>query len=145
MTSSPTLTHTIMQSAYIKYLKQLLLFSGILAVIILAMSFTLPKTWLSPALPWLIFFFIGTSLLSFYYLLQTLDKRFIRFVNTFLLTIIVKLFLYIGVMILYVLKNRPDAIPFILGFFVLYLGYTIFEAACIMRNSNSASSRPKSS
>ena len=145
MTSSPTLTHTIMQSAYIKYLKQLLLFSGILAFIILAMPFILPKTYLSPALPWLIFFFTGTSLLSFYYLLQTLDKRFIRFVNTFLLTIIVKLFLYIGVMILYVLKNRHDAIPFILGFFVLYLGYTIFEAVCIMRKSNSASSKPKSS
>ncbi|MEI7660630.1 MAG: hypothetical protein WCK34_00450 [Bacteroidota bacterium] len=127
-----------MKSAYLKFLKQLLVFSGILAAIFVALLLLLPKNYLSPALPSLFFFFIATSLLSFYYLLQTIDKRFIRFVNTFLLTIIIKLMLYAAVMILYVLVNRKDAVPFMLGFFVLYLCYTVFESVCIIKNSSPA-------
>ncbi|MCX6268154.1 MAG: hypothetical protein NTW16_12475, partial [Bacteroidetes bacterium] len=119
--------------AYIKYLSHLLLFSAIIGSVALALSFILPKVYLSPAIPFLLVFFIATSLLSFYYLLQATGKRFIKFVNTFLLTIIIKLFLFAGVMIAYVLMNRSDAIPFMLGFFVLYLCYTVFEAASIIK------------
>ena len=130
-----------MNPAYLKYLKQLLIFSGILFTIVLIFTFIFPKNQVSPALPFLIFFFLGTSLLSFYYLLQTIDKRFIKFVNTFLLTIIAKLLLYVGVMIAYVLANRTDAIAFMMGFFVLYLCYTIFEATCIIKITHPTSNK----
>ena len=122
-----------MKSAYIKFLKQLLIFSAILGAIALVAHFILPKSYFSPALPFLFIFFIATSLLSFYYLLQSISKRFIKFVNTFLLTIIFKLFIYAGVMIAYALLNRSDAIPFMLGFFILYLCYTIFESVNIIK------------
>jgi hypothetical protein len=122
-----------MKSAYIKYLRHLLIFSAILGIIGLVIRFTLPKSYLSPAFPFLLVFFISTSLLSFYYLLLSTQKRFIKFVNTYLLTIIVKLFLYAGVMIAYAFINRFDAIPFMLGFFILYLCYTIFEAVSIIK------------
>jgi len=128
-----------MTPAYLKFLKQLLIFSGILCAIGLFLFLILPKAFLSPALPFLFPFFIASSLLSFYFLVQTISKRFIRFVNTFLLTIIIKLVMYVGVMVAYVLVNRKDAIPFMLGFFVLYLCYTIFEAVCIIKNTHPAS------
>ncbi|MEI7726759.1 MAG: hypothetical protein WCK09_16740 [Bacteroidota bacterium] len=122
-----------MKSAYIKYLRQLLIFSAILGAIALVAFFILPKSYFSPALPFLFIFFIATSLLSFYYLIQSISKRFIKFINTFLLTIIFKLFIYAGVMIAYAFLNRSDAIPFMLGFFVLYLCYTIFESVNIIK------------
>jgi hypothetical protein len=122
-----------MKSAFIKYLGQLLIFSAIIGAFTLLFMQILPKSFFSPALPFLIVFFMATSLLSFYYLLQSSVKRFIKFVNTFLLTIIIKLFMYAGVMIAYALANRADAIPFMLGFFILYLLYTIFEAVCIIK------------
>ena len=103
----------------------------------LMMNFILPKACLSPAIPFLLVFFIATSLLSFYSLLQATGKRFIKFVNTFLLTIIIRLFLFAGVMIAYVLVNRRDAIPFMLGFFILYLCYTVFESASIISYTQS--------
>jgi hypothetical protein len=127
-----------MKSAYIKYLRNLLIFSAVLGFIALGFMIILPKTYFSPALPFLFVFFIATSLLSFYYLLQSTEKRFIKFVNTFLLTIIVKLFLYAGVMIAYAFLNRSDAIPFMLGFFILYLCYTIFEAASVIKYTQPA-------
>ena len=122
-----------MKSAYIKYLRQLLIFSAILGAIALVAFFILPKSYFSPALPFLFIFFIATSLLSYYYLIQSISKRFIKFINTFLLTIIFKLFIYAGVMIAYAFLNRSDAIPFMLGFFVLYLCYTIFESVNIIK------------
>jgi hypothetical protein len=122
-----------MKSAYIKFLRQLLIFSAILGSVALIFMLMLPDSYFSPALPFLFVFFIAASLLSFYYLLQSTHKRFIKFVNTFLLTIIIKLFFYAAVMITYALINRRDAIPFMLGFFILYLCYTIFEAASIIK------------
>jgi hypothetical protein len=127
-----------MKSSYIKYLSNLLIFSAILGIIALIISLIVPKTYLSPALPFLLVFFIATSLLSFYYLLKATGKRFIKFVNTFLLTIIIKLFLYAVVIIAYVLLYRNDLIPFMLGFFVLYLCYTIFESASIIKYTQSS-------
>jgi hypothetical protein len=121
-----------MKSAYINYLRRLLIFSAMVGSVTLLCSFLLPNAYISPALPFLIVFFIATSLLSFYYLLQSTEKRFIKFVNTFLLTILIKLFVYAGVMIAYVFIYRSDAIPFMLGFFILYLCYTIFESTSII-------------
>ena len=117
-----------------KFLRQLLIFSVILGFIALILDYLLPKTYLSPAIPFLFFFFIAASLISWHFLQHSFDKRFIRFVNTYLLTVIAKLFLYIGVMISYVFINRKDAVAFMLGFFILYLCYTIFEVVCIVKN-----------
>jgi hypothetical protein len=41
-------------------------------------------------------------------------------------------------MIAYAFTNRSDAIPFMLGFFVLYLCYTIFESVSIIKYTNPA-------
>ena len=122
-----------MKSVYLKYLRQLLIFSAILGAITVFTTFVFPGTYFSPALPFLFAFFLATSLLSFYYLLQSAKKRFIKFVNTFLLSITLKLFIYAAVMIAYALWHRSDAVPFMLGFFILYLCYTIFEAVCIIK------------
>ncbi len=124
-----------MSSAYIKFLRQLLIFSGIFGSATLIITLIIPTEYVSPALPFLFFFFIATSLLSFYFLLHSTKSRFIKFVNTYLLTIVIKLFIYAGIMIVYVLINRRDAIPFMLGFFIIYLFYTIFEAVSIIRYS----------
>ena len=130
-----------MKSAYLNFLKQLLIYTGIMGAVALAFTFLLPKTFFSPALPFLFCFFTATTLLSYYYLLQTVEKRFIKFVNAFLLTIIAKLALYMAVMIIYVFLNRRDAVPFMLGFFILYLCYTIFESVCIIRYTRPATDK----
>jgi hypothetical protein len=127
-----------MNSAYIKYLKHLLLFSTIVGLFAFTLKFFLPKHYLTPALPFLFVFFFASSLLSFFYLLQSTHKRFIKFVNTFLAIILIKLFLYVGVMIAYVFMNRSDAVPFMLSFFILYLCYTIFESVSIIKYTQPA-------
>lgn len=116
-----------MKSGYLKFLQHLLIYSAILGAIAIIFYLFLPKHFITPVLPFLFFFFTAITLISYYILLRSLKSKLSRFVNTFLLSTIFKLFLYIGIMILYVLLNRSDAVPFMITFFILYLFYTIFE------------------
>jgi len=109
------------------FVRQILLFTAILMAVSLILYFLLPRFWFSLSLPFLFFFFLSSSILSFHFLLKSLTQRFSKFVNVFLLTTAVKLLLYIAVIIIYVLVNRSDALPFLISFFILYLCYTVFE------------------
>ncbi len=119
-----------------KYLRQLFYFSAIIGIATFMLSFVLPKAYFTPTLPFLILFFTAASLLSFFYLMKSADKRFIKFVNAFLLTIIFKLFLYGSVMVGYAFIYRMDAVPFLISFFILYLLYTVFETVFIVRDNH---------
>lgn len=127
-----------MKSLFIKFLRQLLVFSAGAGLLAVTAWLLLPGRYVTPALPFLFPFFIGATLLSFHYLLGRTGDRFIRFVNAFLLTIVIKLLLYALVMVGYSLLNRTDAIAFMLAFFILYLGYTVFESVCIIRYTRAA-------
>jgi len=117
----------IMKSEYLKFLQHLLIYSAILGAVAIVLYLFLPKHFITPALPFLFFFFTGITLISYYILIRSLKSKLSRFVNTFLISTIVKLIIYIGIMIIYVLLNRSDAIPFMITFFILYLLYTVFE------------------
>jgi hypothetical protein len=52
--------------------------------------------------------------------------------NVYLLTTVIRLFLYVAVMVTYILLNKPDILPFSITFFILYLCYTIFEVVWLV-------------
>jgi hypothetical protein len=52
--------------------------------------------------------------------------------NVYLLTTVIRLFLYVAVMVTYILLNKPDIFPFSITFFILYLCYTIFEVVWLV-------------
>ncbi len=116
-----------MKSVYLSFLRNILIYSAVLGAIAIVLYFFLPKPAITPVLPFLFFFFTAITLISYYVLLSSIKAKMSRFVNTFLLLTIVKLIIYIGIMIIYVLMNRADAVPFMISFFILYLFYTVFE------------------
>jgi hypothetical protein len=126
------------KSAFITYLKQLFVLSAIISLVALAVRFILPGEYLSPSVPFLIVFFMASSILSFHFLLREAGKRFIKFVNAYLLTVVLKLILYVLILIAYAFFYRSDAVPFMLGFLILYLCYTIFESVSIIRYSGTS-------
>jgi hypothetical protein len=121
-----------MKSIYIDFLRKVIIFSVILSFIATGLLFLLPKTYFTPALPYLFIFFLSVTLISYYILIQAAQHKFIRFLNYYLLTTTVKLLLFIAVLITYIMLNRKDAVPFALSFFILYLCYTIFEVVMIV-------------
>jgi hypothetical protein len=124
-----------MKSPYLSYLKQLVIFSILLGLVAVALFYLLPAGFITPALPFLFAFFIGVNLIGYYFLIKSVQKKFIKFLNTFLLFTTCKLLLYIVILVLYIMTHKYDAMPFGLAFFILYLFYTIHEIVSLLSYS----------
>ena len=123
---------TQINSVYLSLLKRLLIFSLIIGSVAALLFFLLPSEFITPALPFLIPFFISVTLISSYLLIRSAQKKFLKYLNVYLLTTIARLFLYIAVMVTYILLNKHDILPFSISFFILYLCYTIFEVVWLV-------------
>jgi len=116
-----------MKSAFQLFFRNLVVFSAVLGLVILILFLILPRHYFTPSLPFSFFFFFLVTLAGYYILIRATQKRFIRFLNVYLLTTVIKLIVFIGVLVLYMMLNQKDAVPFALWFFLLYLGFTFFE------------------
>lgn len=122
------------ENPIIIFLKRLLIFSLILGFITFGVGYFFPK-FVTPALPALIIFFIGVTLGGYYVLTKAAKRQFIKFLNYYLLITGLKLLLFIGVLITYIMFNTKDAAPFGITFFILYLLYSIFEVVSLVSYS----------
>ena len=127
-------------SVYLSFLKKLLVFSLIPGSVGAVLYLTLPRQFITPVLPFLFLFFISVTLISAYVLIGSSRKKFIKYMNVFLLTTVVKLFLFVAVMVAYVFFNKSDLIPFTISFFILYLFYTVFEVTWLVSFSKTGQS-----
>ena len=126
-----------MKSVYLNFLKRIIIFSVAFALICFTVGYFLPAEYITPALPYLFLFFLSITLIVHYVLFKASEKRFNKFTTYFMLATFLKLMLYIAVLLIYVLLNRSDAIPFIITFFILYIFYTVFEVISILSYSKS--------
>jgi hypothetical protein len=124
-----------MKSVYLNFLSRLFIFSLIIGVIAFAISYFLPKTLITPALPYLFPFFFAVTLIIHYLLLKAYERRHSRFITSFMLVIFLKLFFYLSIMVVYVLINKTDAMRFIITYFIFYVFYTTFEVVSILSHS----------
>ncbi|MCX6247056.1 MAG: hypothetical protein NTW10_04930 [Bacteroidetes bacterium] len=125
-------------SPYLSFLRRILLFSFVLGFIATGIWMVAPVKYITPALPFLFIFFLAVTLIGYYFILRTIDSKFIKFINAYLLVTVVKLFLFIGVIFLYLWYNRQDAGPFAITFFLLYLCYMIFEVINLVSDFKSS-------
>lgn len=86
-----------------------------------------------PVYPFLLAFFVIATIVVYHFMLKSLENRPARFVNVYLLTTMIKLFVYMIFMVIYGFLNREYARPFIVSFFMLYVIYTIIEVVSILR------------
>jgi hypothetical protein len=123
-------------SEYLTFLRRILAFSLFLGLVAGSIKFLAPAKYITPALPWLFVFFFAVTLAGYYFLLRSSREKFIRFVNTYLLVTVVKLFLFVGIIFIYLLNNRQDAAAFAFSFLILYLCYMIFEVVNLVSHFN---------
>jgi hypothetical protein len=114
------------------FLRNLVVFSALLSVIAVGLVLVLPGSFISRSLPFLFLFFMGVTYISYSILVKSARNRFLRFVNYYLLLTAAKLVLFILIIVIYILVNKKDAVPFVLSFFILYVCYSIFEVVQIV-------------
>jgi hypothetical protein len=116
-----------MDAELLKYTRNLMVYTIILAVAGYTASLFVPSRFISPATPFIYIFFFSVALIHHFLLIKSIRSNPKRFINRFMILTFGKLLLYFSLIISYALFVRYDAIAFILTFVVLYLFYTVFE------------------
>lgn len=124
-----------MQINFKIYVRNSIIFTVIVALLIYALTFVLPEKYISPALFYLILFFFSVNLVVHYLLQKAEERKFRRFVSNYMLATFIRFFLYLIVILAYVFINRGDAVPFVISFFILYLIYAVHEVITILPKS----------
>jgi len=123
-----------MSSIY-KFIMLLFFYSVVLGALAFGLSWILPEKYFSPALPALFTFFFSITILIYAYLIRSKEEKFTRFVNKFMITTSLKLFIYLAILLTYIYFNKKDAVPFIISFLLLYTAYTGFEVIYFLKIS----------
>jgi hypothetical protein len=123
-----------MKASFKRFVVQILVLTGILLALWSVLLFTLRPGILSPAIPFMIVFFLFITSGIYYIMLQSAANRFPRFVNSYMVVTLGKILLFSVLIVIYALANRSDAVPFITAFFLLYLIYTVFELSAFLRD-----------
>jgi hypothetical protein len=120
----------------ILFIKRLTVYSTIIVILSFVVSHFISPKFITPVLPYIILFFYLITILLYYLINKTTDKKFSKFVTVFMMAIALKMLLYLAIMLLYIfLINKRDAIPFISAFFIYYLLFTVFETVYIVVSS----------
>jgi hypothetical protein len=126
-----------MKSQFVVFLKKITILSLCIGALIVISRFMLPAKYFSPALPFILVLFYASNIIVFNILIKATAKRINNFINYFMISSFLKLMLYIVVLSVYVFLNKQDAIPFTIGFFLMYIIFTVFEVTSLLKtNSN---------
>jgi uncharacterized membrane protein HdeD (DUF308 family) len=114
-----------------------LLKAGILAIILSALSNVYLLKMTSDFLPsqfhFLNLFVFGVTALVHYFLTKQAENRVQKFINSYMLSITAKLFIFFISMVAYAFTHKSQAKVFIVSFFILYLLYTALEVVEILK------------
>ena len=119
------------------YIRKILILSAALAVVLVIAYLVIPE-YISIAMPFLLAFFLGISIVSYKILQKKARTQPRRFIAGFLAHTVVRMMIYLAIILVYSLIYRSDAVNFIIGFFILYAVFTFFEVMQFMALTRSA-------
>lgn len=119
------------------YIKKILILTGILALIMVVAYMVIPQR-ISIALPFLLAFFLGISILSYKILQKKAITQPRRFITGFMAHSVIRMMIYLFIILAYAFIYRSDAVNFIVGFFIVYAVFTFFEVMQFMALTRSA-------
>lgn len=120
-------TNLLFRTAIRRFLIHTLASAAILGIIYAFAINTRLAYYFSPAIPWLLIFFVVIYNLVYYLQLKSTQSRSAKFVNIALLSTGFKLLLFMMILVAYALLNRDDAANFIIAFLILYFIFTSLE------------------
>jgi hypothetical protein len=124
-----------------KFYFRLLLYSAVLFAVYQLTKDVVPPPFRYPPAPYLIVFFAALMAVFHWWLSRPL-KTDRSIVTRYLGATTAKFLLCLGVLAVYVLAFRGQAVAFTLHFLALYLCYTVFEVAVLYRRFKGAATAP---
>ena len=102
----------MMKAAIYQFTFRLAMLTLMLAVVIYGAKYLIPGDYLTPALPWLLIFFLFFTALVHYILLLASQKDGRKFLNYFMIATFLKFIVYISLIFGYIFINKDDILNF---------------------------------
>lgn len=118
-----------------KFSFRILVFSVVVAALTVLFQWLCP-TYASPALPFIVLFFLIITLFSLYIVLRdSSGKAGKQFVSNYMLSRVVKLLSCLLFLVLYMVLNKKDAWRFAIAFLIIYFLYAIVEVIVLKKEN----------
>ncbi len=116
-----------------KFVVNIILISVVLLIIgWVIFSMVIPQYYL-PVLPFILMFFVVSSVAIHAYQLQLSKKDTAKFTRSNMIITFLKLFLYSAVAIIYIAVDTQNAKIFVICFILLYVIFSVFEVLSLMK------------
>lgn len=124
-------------TSYSRFLVKLLLFSAIVAVGVYFWEQFGPAAFRTPMIWFSLGFFVMLTALLHFILVTTSKGDPKKFIRSYMLVTVLKLFASLLVVVIFMLADRAGAKAFAITFMLLYFIYTGFEVFTLLRRPNS--------
>ncbi|GAB6278599.1 MAG TPA: hypothetical protein DCX03_06245 [Bacteroidales bacterium] len=121
-----------MTNEFKHYLRKLVILSVFLAIIGTILTFILPKGIITPAMPFILIFFMAHTLVYNNMAIKLIRQNPKKFVNFYMLSTAGRLLVFVLILILYAFLFPKDFKAFTVCFFIFYLIYTFFELSALL-------------
>ncbi|NCA84791.1 MAG: hypothetical protein EOM83_04365 [Clostridia bacterium] len=129
-------THPLIRAATRRFLVTTLAVAAVIGIVYAVARNTSLTHHFSPAIPWLLLFFVVSSNFVYFLQIKSTQSRTAAFVNVALLSTGFKLLLFLVIIVVYSLINRSDAVNFIFAFLILYFIFTPLEVISLRRTQH---------
>lgn len=120
-----------MYKQYLQFFMRLLILSAIVGMITFFYFTNNPENYF-PFFPYMFLVFMILPVLIFIFLVQK-SNDMKKFPNLYMITLMIKFFLYAGMALYYILSIGKMITPFLISFFILYTIFQIFETKTILK------------
>ena len=114
------------------FVRKFMIFSLILIVIAVILYISALKTFYVKSFPLQIFMIGSLTLYSQLRLIKACEQNIRKFTTVFMLSVTLKLMVYLSFLLICLLIDHSNALSFVLTFFVLYVCYTVFEVIQVL-------------
>ncbi|HNP48515.1 MAG TPA: hypothetical protein PKK99_01415 [Bacteroidia bacterium] len=119
------------------YLPTFSLFAAIVAALLWLMGSLFVPGQVN-SISWGIYFYFVITTIAFHYgLLRSAEGKPQAFIRYYIGSTTMKLMLHLGILVLYVLFNKADAMRFIFTFMIFYFVFTGFEVSLVWKKFRS--------
>ncbi len=121
-----------MAIAYRQFIVKILIFTIIVFTIASALFSTVLNMWYFAAYPYQILLIALVTTISHLWILKAAGQNTRRFTTAFMASVTLKLMVYLTFMLIYLLIDHSQIIPFALTFITFYISFTIFEVVQVL-------------
>lgn len=116
-----------------KFITKIILLTVMLSLISAAIFYFLPNKYFD-TFPFVLLIFPLVSIIVYIQLLKSSQKSLARFNVAFMLSFLIKLFVYLGLAATIIKLEGDNKASFVISFMLLYLIYTIFDTKYILQD-----------